>query len=164
MKSVDYAILGIVAGASIFAVAHWLTERGALREGTTPFPPSPRSVHKFGQIMQTERLIWIHESVGGTQMSGDGGLAQGHQHHHEGTWNDGLDLLGLRNDPDWQWPGATRDLWRCYVVTIAYWQRYCPEALKSADIEMMVRSFRLPCDPYRPSNNKYLELVLGGAN
>jgi len=175
VKIVDWAILGVVVGASIFSAirlahgewnrttAHKQSERGARCEEYPPTPPAPRPDH-IDPVIQTERLIWTHESVGGTQMSGDGGLAQGYQQHHQATWNDALEMLGLRDDPDWQWPGATRDLWRCYVVTIAHWQRYCPEALKSADVELLVRTHRLPTLPYRKDNNKYLELVLRGEN
>ena len=107
-------------------------------------------------------LLWKAESSSGQRMSGDGGLARGHLQFHEGTWNDGLLLLGLRDNLSWQWPLATNELWRCWVVAIANWQRYCPEALAEGNIKLLIRHHRLPTKPFRVDNDAYLTKVLKG--
>ena len=81
---------------------------------------------------------------------------------HQGTWNDGLEILGLRHHPDWQWPQATNETWRSYVVAIAHYQRYIPADLEAGtDIELFARTWRLPADPYRddPAQDRYWQAV-----
>lgn len=115
-----------------------------------------------GQLHKALSLLWKAESSCGMRMSGDGGLARGHLQFREGTWNDSLLLLGLRDDLSWQWPLATNDLWRCFAVEIAHWQRYCPQALKDGNVELLVRTHRLPSAPYRADNDVYVSRVLKG--
>lgn len=99
-------------------------------------------------------LLRLHESVNGTQMVGDGGLARGWLHQHEDHWNEGCKFL----DVDWPWPEDTRNLAKCEAVAMAYWRLYSPEYMNN--VEELIRRFRLPFDPYRPDNDEYLRRVM----
>ncbi len=99
-------------------------------------------------------LLRQHESVNGTQMVGDGGLAQGWLGQHEDNWNEGCAYIGQ----DWKWPEDTRDLWKCELVAMAYWCLYSLEYLDNT--EELIRRHRLPFAPYRIDNDTYLRRVL----
>ena len=123
----------------------------------TGIPSSSSSSAKGGsQVLGALSLIRSHESLNGQALSGDNGLARGQMHFHRGTWDETIKSLGFSGDPDWSWERGSYDTWRCYIVTIAYWHRYCPEAIDRNDLDLLIRSFRLPTDPYRLDNNSYL--------
>ena len=100
-------------------------------------------------------LLRMHESVNGTRMVGDSGRAQGWLQQHEANWREGCERLGVR----WPWPADTRDLAKCEAVCLANWARYCPDALERGDVELLVRSHRLPCAPWRADNDAYWRKV-----
>ncbi len=102
-------------------------------------------------------LLIDHESVNGTQMEGDGGLAQGWLHQHESNWNEGCDELGV----DWKWPEATRDREKCEHVAMANWLRYAKRYVEEGNVEELIRRFRKPGDPYAMDNYEYVDKVLG---
>jgi len=108
-------------------------------------------------LYQTLALLWQAESSNGVNMVGDSDKAQGHFQHWECSWRDGCEALGA----DWPYSDAN-DLARAAAVTAANWARYAPEALKSGDIERMVRGHRKPCDPYGSGQDEYLAYVIKG--
>ena len=121
-----------------------------------PSSSSSSSAKGGSQVLGALSLIRSHESLNGQVLSGDNGLARGQMHFHRGTWDETIKSLGFSGDPDWSWERGSHDTWRCYIVTIAYWHRYCPEAIDRNDLDLLIRSFRLPTDPYRLDNNSYL--------
>jgi hypothetical protein len=102
-------------------------------------------------------MLRLHESANGTRMTGDGGLAEGWLQQHEANWREGCERLGVR----WPWPADTHDLAKCEAVCVANWERYCPDALERGDVELLVRSHRLPCAPWRADNDAYWRRVSG---
>ena len=79
--------------------------------------------------------IWYVESCRGQNLRrGDGGKARSHFQQHIGHWRDGCEYLGV----DWPWSDAD-NLERAAAVVVAYWVRYCPEALWRGDIEILAR-------------------------
>ncbi len=114
--------------------------------------PSPRPA-----ICTTLDLLWAAESSSGKQMAGDGGFAKGHFQQHKVHWEYGCKQLGVK------WPlSDAKNLARAAAITAANWAGHAKQSLRQGDIEMLVRSHRLPCDPYRPSNNEYVKFVMKG--
>lgn len=114
-----------------------------------------QSSNHAGSLGGALDLLWAAESSRGRQMVGDGGLAKGHFQQHRGHWKDGIEALNVN------WPYSdTNNLARAAAVAAANWSRYAPKALASGDTERLIRSHRLPCDPYRPDNQDYVERVL----
>lgn len=108
-------------------------------------------------IFTTFDLLWAAESSCGVQMAGDGGFAKGHFQQHKAHWEYGCKQLGVN------WPFSdANNLARAAAITAANWAGHAKHSLRQGDIEMLVRSHRLPCDPYRPSNNEYVKFVMKG--
>ncbi len=103
-------------------------------------------------------LLWKAESSNGTRMSGDSGQAQGHFQQHKSNWTEGCALLGVR----WPYPQDTNDLAKSAAIVAANWARYAPQALKDGNLEMLIRSHRLPSCPMREDNSAYVDRVLKG--
>jgi len=134
--------------------ATWATRPKAAvqsRAGAIPAGRYPPSVRRALDLLR------MHESVNGTRMVGDSGRAQGWLQQHEANWREGCERLGVR----WPWPADTRDLAKCEAVAVANWARYCPSALARGDVELLVRSHRLPCAPWRADNDAYWRKVRG---
>jgi len=100
-------------------------------------------------------LLRAHESSNGKRMVGDGGKAQGWLQQHQDHWQVGCEVLGV----DWPWPADTRDLFKCEMVAIGNWLRYARGSLVREDVEMLVRTFRLPSKPHRADNDAYWSKV-----
>lgn len=98
----------------------------------------------------------IHESRNGQVMEGDGGAARGWLHQHKSHWEQGKKLLSV----DWSWPEDTDSLFKCKWIAVANWLIYCQNALQQQNLDHLVRSFRLPNDPYREGNDIYARDVL----
>ena len=108
-------------------------------------------------IYATLDLLWAAESSCGKEMAGDGGFAKGHFQQHKAHWEYGCKQLGVK------WPHSdANNLARAAAITAANWAGHAKQSLRQGDIEMLVRSHRLPGDPYRPSNNQYVEFVMKG--
>jgi len=83
--------------------------------------------------------LYEHESVGGTQLVGDGGNARGPLHIHEAYWHDGCEEGKVLNDAGWEYATAVWDVWKSRQVAKWYWHRYCPQALADGDQEVLAR-------------------------
>jgi len=101
-------------------------------------------------------LLCKHESLNGKAMVGDNGRAQGWLQQHQEHWKRGCDYLGV----NWPWPGGTRDLEKCEHVALANWMLDARDHLDN--VEGLIRRFRLPNNPYRKDNTKYVQKVMKG--
>jgi len=106
---------------------------------------------------ETLVLLCRAESSYGRNMVGDGGAARGWLQQHRGHWRDGCEYLGV----NWKWPEDTRDWNKCQNVALANWFRYNRAALLRGDMDLLVRTHRLPFAPYRADNDAYVRRVLG---
>ena len=101
-------------------------------------------------------LLFQHESINGTIMIGDNGLAQGCLHQHKPHWERGCKYLNV----DWKYPEDTNDIEKCEHIALANWILDCPNALTNNDIMSLLRHFRKPFDPYANDNDEYVNKVL----
>lgn len=107
-------------------------------------------------VWSTCEKLRAHESLNGTRMVGDGGLARGWLHQHEDHWREGCAFMGV----DWPWPEDTDDYAKCRHVALAYWFVHARPWLMAANQSELVRRFRLPYAPYRECNDVYVKKVL----
>ena len=101
--------------------------------------------------------VYGAETAFGTNIApGDGGKANGHLQQHEGNWGRGCEFLGVGSDPNWGYPAATMDLEKTLHVAAANLYRDAADHIDAGVTGELIRRFRLPFDPYRPSNDAYL--------
>jgi len=149
--------LGSLAGILIWSAA-CLSDRKHLTCEEVRSAETSADIDKCQAFYTVLTLLWRAESSNGKQMIGDGGLARGHFQQHEGHWHDGCERLGA----DWAYPKDTHNLAKAAAVTAANWARYAPDALKSGNVEMLVRQHRKPNDPYGSGQDEYLDRVMKG--
>ena len=111
---------------------------------------------KYPAAVEAVLLLRMHESLDGKMMVGDRGAARGWLQQHKAHWEEGSMNIGVQ----WRWPHDTYDLQKCEDVAFGYWRRHARKYLEANDVEELIRRFRLPYDPYRPSNDEYLVKVL----
>lgn len=167
-----YAGAGTLLGAVCFACGGVATRYGSAsrsnvnarvsrlsgRQTGVSVPAKKVDIARTQSIYTALSLLWRAESSCGTDLNmdnGDGGLAIGHFQQHEGHWRDGCEALGVN------WPLSDRyNLARAAAVAAANWSRYARQALEDGNVEMLIRQLRLPNDPHRPSNDRYVERVM----
>lgn len=107
-------------------------------------------------LMETLDMLYGHESLFGLVLEGDGGSAQGPYHIHREFWQDGCEFWEV----DWDYDDNVMEKDKCELVILGVWLRYCPNAVVTGDVELLLRYFHTPSAPYREDTNRYIERVL----
>ena len=83
--------------------------------------------------------IRMQESGGNDRAVGDMGQAKGPYQIWRAYWRDGCERGEVLSDPRWQYNSAVWDRAKSRQVVIWYWRRYCPEALRKGNWEVLAR-------------------------
>ena len=88
--------------------------------------------------------LYQHESVNGTQLSGDGGASRGPYHIKEIFWKDGITQLRREGfdyiaDELEDYDRNVTSRWASEVIMKAVWRRYEPAAYRAVNFEVCAR-------------------------
>lgn len=119
--------------------------RAAGNRTVSPAKAAGMNTRKPAALLRAIRQV---ESAGDDHAIGDGGLARGPFQIHLVWW---LDSGGTRATyyRDVENPAA------CRVRIMILWQKRCPAALASDDLETLARTFRRPTNPRHIDNAAY---------
>jgi hypothetical protein len=119
------------ADASAEARVQPVSASNAKNADTQTAPRAARSAHTLDEILVALRTVETGgERHGGRHATGDGGVAIGPYQIHRAYWSDAR-LPGRFED--------CRDPRYARAVVVAYWRRYCPEALAELDAQTLAR-------------------------